>query len=279
MGLSLISNPTRHLHGAMVPPTITGGPQDYRLEYDPPQDFAPGDTIKVSVTAQDLSFPPNVVPAENYAIVIQQALPDLAVTNLRPVGVLFVGLQGAVVGEVMNTGRVDASRTFNVQFRVDGGTQKDTTFSQLAAGARMTLSMPLHFQTTGTHEIELIIDAGDNIQEVTEANNSQKLVVQISRAPAIASCLVVRPNPFTPNEDGFNDQVEIDYAGLSLRNPSLQIFDANGILVWSNNGPSAGRFTGNGRDDHGREAVPGVYLYSLRDQGNSVASGYVVVAR
>jgi hypothetical protein len=267
------------VNGTTVSPVITGSPQDYKLEYDPPQDFSPGDTIRVSVTAQDLSFPPNVMPVENYVFVIQQALPDLAVMSLRPVGVLFVGLQGAVVGEVMNTGRVDANGAFRVQFRVDGGTQKDTTFSQLAAGARMTLSMPLHFQTTGTHEIELIIDTDDNVREVTEANNSQKLIVQISQAPALASRLIVRPNPFTPNEDGFNDQVEFDYAGLGLRNPSLQIFDANGVPVWSNNGPSARRFTWNGRDDRGRDVVPGVYLYTLRDQGNNVASGYVVVAR
>jgi hypothetical protein len=216
---------------------------------------------------------------ENYFFVVQQHLPDLAVTSLRPVGALFVGLQGVVIGEIANTGGVNASRVFNVQFRVDGGTQKDTTFTQLTVGERATLRMPLRFQTTGTHEVELLIDTGDNIREVTEANNSQKLVVQISQAPAIASRLIVRPNPFTPNNDGFNDQVEFDYAGLGLRNPSLQIFDANGISIWSSSGVVGGRFTWNGRNQHGREVIPGVYLYTLRDQGNNVASGYVVVAR
>jgi spore coat polysaccharide biosynthesis protein SpsF (cytidylyltransferase family) len=262
-----------------VSPTVSGNPQNYKLEYDPPQNFSAGDTVRVSFTAQDLSFPPNVMPRENYFFVVQEQLPDLAATSLRPVGTLFVGLQGEVVGEIMNTGSIEVNRAFNVLFRVDGGTQKDTTFSKLAAGECATLRLPLRFQTTGTHEIELIVDAGDNIREVTEANNSQKLVVQISQAPAIASRLIVRPNPFTPNNDGFNDQVEFDYAGLGLRNPSLQIFDANGIAVWSSNSPAAGRFRWNGRDDRGREVIPGVYLYTLRDQGNNVASGYVVVAR
>jgi len=268
-----------NVNGAPVSPTITGTPQDYKLEYDPPQNFLPGDTVGVSLAAQDFSFPPNVMATENYFFVIQQQLPDLAVTSLRPLGVLFVGLQGAAVGEIANTGSVNASRAFNVQFRIDGGTQKDTTFTQLAAGERATVRMPLRFQTTGTHEVELLIDTGDNIREVTEANNSQKLVVQISQAPAIASRLIVRPNPFTPNNDGFNDQVEFDYAGLGLRNPSLQIFDANGIAIWSSNGTTSGRFIWNGRNEHGREVIPGVYLYTLRDQGNNVASGYVVVAR
>jgi len=268
-----------NVNGAPVSPTITGTLQDHKLEYDPVRDFAPGDTVRVSLAAQDFSFPPNVMARENYFFVIQQQLPDLAVTSLRPVGTLFVGLQGAVVGEISNTGSVNASRAFNVQFRVDGGTQKDTTFTQLTIGERATLRMPLRFQTTGTHEVELLVDTGDNIREVTEANNSQKFVVQISQAPAIASRLIVRPNPFTPNNDGFNDQVEFDYAGLGLRNPSLQIFDANGISIWSSNGAAAGRFTWNGRNNNGREVIPGVYLYTLRDQGNNVASGYVVVAR
>jgi hypothetical protein len=262
-----------------VSPTVSGNPQNYKLEYDPPQNFSAGDTVRVSFAAQDLSFPPNVMPRENYFFAVQEQLPDLAATSLRPVGTLFVGLQGEAVGEMMNSGSIEVNRAFNVLFRVDGGTQKDTTFSKLAAGERVTLRLPLRFQTTGAHEVELVIDAGDNIREVTEANNSQKLVVQISQAPAIASRLIVRPNPFTPNNDGFNDQVEFDYAGLGLRNPSLQIFDTNGIAVWSNNSPAAGRFTWNGRDDRGREVIPGVYLYSLRDRGNNVANGYVVVAR
>ncbi|GEM_PF-5397015 len=262
-----------------VSPTVSGNPQNYKLEYDPPQNFSAGDTVRVSFAAQDLSFPPNVMPRENYFFVVQEQLPDLAATSLRPVGTLFVGLQGEVVGEMMNTGSIEVHRAFNVLFRVDGGTQKDTTFSKLAAGERATLRLPLRFQTTGTHEVEMVVDAGDNIREVTEANNIQKLVVQISQAPAIASRLIVRPNPFTPNNDGFNDQVEFDYAGLGLRNPSLQIFDANGISIWSSNSPAAGRFRWNGRDDRGREVIPGVYLYTLRDQGNNVASGYVVVAR
>ncbi len=103
--------------------------------------------------------------------------------------------------------------------------------------------------------------------------------MQISQSPALSNRLTARPNPFTPNGDGFNDQIEFDYSGLGLRNPSLQIFDANGIAVWSNPNGAGGRIIWNGRDDRGRDVTPGVYLYSLRDQGNNVASGYVVVAR
>ncbi|MGH7455949.1 MAG: hypothetical protein ACRENG_31640, partial [bacterium] len=116
------------VNGTTVSPVITGVLQDYKLEYDPPGNFAPGDTVSVSIAAQDLSFPPNVMARETYAFVIGQELPDLAVTSLRPVGTFFVGLQGEVVGEVANAGSADAGRNFSVQFRVDGGTQKDTTF-------------------------------------------------------------------------------------------------------------------------------------------------------
>jgi hypothetical protein len=50
-----------NVNGAPVAPVITGTPQDYKLEYNPPSDFAPGDTVRVSVAAQDLAFPPNVM--------------------------------------------------------------------------------------------------------------------------------------------------------------------------------------------------------------------------
>ncbi|MGH7599697.1 MAG: Ig-like domain-containing protein, partial [bacterium] len=266
------------VNGTTALPTITGVLQDYKVEYDPPGNFAPGDTVSVSIAAQDLSSPPNMMAREIYAFVIGQELPDLAVTSLQPVGTFFVGLQGEVVGEVANAGSADAGRNFSVQFRVDGGTQKDTTFSRLDAGTRAMVRLPLRFQTTGTHEVELLVDAGDKIREVTEANNSQKLVVQISQM-ALSNRLIARPNPFTPNNDGYNDQIEFDYSGLALRNPSLQIFDANGIPVWSSHNGVSGQFIWNGRDDRGREVLPGVYLYSVRDQGNNVASGYVVVAR
>ncbi|MCI0692960.1 gliding motility-associated C-terminal domain-containing protein [candidate division KSB1 bacterium] len=266
------------VNGATVSPIITGVLQDYKLEYNSRGNFAPGDTVSVSIAAQDLSFPPNVMLRETYTFVIGQELPDLAVTSLRPMGTFFVGLQGEVIGKIANAGSADASRAFNVQFRVDGGIQKDTTFTRLTAGDSATLRLPLRFQTTGTHEVELVVDTGDEIREVTEANNSQKLVVQISQT-ALSNRLIARPNPFTPNNDGYNDQIEFDYSGLALQNPSLQIFDANGIPVWSSHNGSGGRFIWNGRDDRGREVLPGVYLYSVRDQGNNVASGYVVVAR
>jgi hypothetical protein len=266
------------VNGTTVSPARTGVPQDYMLEYGPLQNFAPGDTVRVSIAAQDLSFPPNVMPRETYAFVIGQELPDLAVTSLLPKSTFFVGLQGEVIGEITNAGSVDASGAFNVQFRVDGGTQKDTTFGKLTAGEKATLRLPLRFQTAGTYEVELLVDVGDKIREVTEANNSQKLVVQISQT-ALSNRLIARPNPFTPNADGYNDQIEFDYSGLALQNPSLQIFDANGIPVWSSRNGVGNRFIWNGRDDRGREVLPGVYLYSVRDQGNNVASGYVVVAR
>jgi hypothetical protein len=269
------------INGAPVLPTITGNPRDYFVQFDPPQDFTPGQVVEVRVGAADLSFPPNDT-SETYSFSIQQLspdLPDLAATDLRPVGELAVGRAGEVIGEITNFGGVDVNGAFSVQFRVDGGTGKDTTFSRLAAGERVTLRMSLRFQTAGAHEVELVVDPGDRIREVTEANNRQKLVVQISQTTVLTNRLIVRPNPFTPNNDGFNDQVEFDYSGLGLRNPSLQIFDANGLTVWNSHSNTGGRFTWNGRDDRGREVTPGVYLYTLRDQGNNVTSGYVVVAR
>jgi hypothetical protein len=54
----------------------------------------------------------------------------------------------------------------------------------------------------------------------------------------------------------------------------IQIFDVNGVQVCRQASIGMDEFIWDGRDDRGREVVPGVYLYTFRDRGNNVASGY-----
>lgn len=266
-----------------VSPMISGDQLTYLLSYQPPVNFRLDDTVTVKIDASDLASVPNRMPTEEYSFFIQPPLllPDLAVIDLRTSGAVFVDIEATVIGEIANTGGVDVNGAFEVQFLLDSETQKDTTFSGLAAGARATVRLSLQFQTAGTHEVELVVDPADQISEETEANNRQKITVQVSEPVAAATPLIVRPNPFTPNNDGFNDRVEFDYSGLGLRTPALQIFDIKGAPIWSSqaNSGAAEKLSWDGRDDSGRDVAPGVYLYTLRDQGNNVASGYVVVAR
>ncbi len=47
------------VNGEIVSPSISGVPSDYTLVYDPPEDFEPGQTVSVTIDAQDLHYPAN----------------------------------------------------------------------------------------------------------------------------------------------------------------------------------------------------------------------------
>ena len=96
------------------------------------------------------------------------------------------------------------------------------------------------------------------------------------------------PTTFTPNGDGINDQVEIEYELRdleSLRQIEFRIYDLSGRLVREvvAAGASSGSFAQvwDGRDEVGVTVPPGIYIYQLdwaTDQSNEVASGVVGVA-
>jgi hypothetical protein len=119
-----------------------------------------------------------------------------------------------------------------------------------------------------------VVDANDQIAETNEDNNSAILRLQVAKG-----ALAVRPNPFTPNDDGFNDRAVFDFGELTLLQPQLKILKFNGSPLLTLTQPRNFTFEWNGRDDSGREQQPGIYLYILSDGDRRVASGYVVLAR
>ncbi len=262
--------------GAAVRPKLSGTTQDLLARYRPSQPFAKGQIVRVSIAAGDLSSPPNVMPTEQYTFRVEEPVYDLIAASLQPLGELRAGVFVNIAGEVRNA--LDAViEPFRVQFQVDGATVKDTLLTALAAGQQASLIVPVRFVTPGKHAIEMRVDDVDNIPELSESNNLQNLFVEI--LPPLAREFTVRPNPFTPNHDGFNDAVEFNFATLGLDAPALRIFDVDGVAVLSEDNLRAGLFVWNGRDRHGRELPPGIYLYSLQERGKNVANGYIVLAR
>jgi len=82
--------------------------------------------------------------------------------------------------------------------------------------------------------------------------------------------VVLQPSLFTPNGDGVNDQVQIDFNLLQLLKPvpvSLDLYDLSGrrlgALVSADLGIGPARFRWDGRLD-GRLVPPGIYLWVLR---------------
>jgi gliding motility-associated-like protein len=86
----------------------------------------------------------------------------------------------------------------------------------------------------------------------------------------------VVPNPFTPNNDGSNDQVEFKREGGIPADWVIRIMDRagrtvrllrNGMNLWD------------GRDAQNRPAIPGAYLYTISDRQRLVKRGVIALVR
>ncbi|NQT24017.1 gliding motility-associated C-terminal domain-containing protein [candidate division KSB1 bacterium] len=85
----------------------------------------------------------------------------------------------------------------------------------------------------------------------------------------------IRPNPFTPNEDGFNDQVEFNLPELIETGGVIRIFDLWGKKVRQ----IEQGWLWNGTDEKGNDLPPGTYLYVIESQGNLITKGTLGLVR
>jgi hypothetical protein len=99
------------VEGNTVSPTITGTAADYTLSYDPPTDFDYEQVVNVTVDAQDLASPPNVMMQDSYSFTIEpESAPDTAppsaLTNLSTSSPIshFITLTWTAPGDDGNTG-------------------------------------------------------------------------------------------------------------------------------------------------------------------------------
>ncbi len=95
----------------------------------------------------------------------------------------------------------------------------------------------------------------------------------------IFSNLTVRPNPFTPNYDGYNDLVYFDF-GANLRTTeelTIEIFDDRGYLVRKLDSYIR-PLVWDGTDNNGQKLEGGIYFYQIRpNQGASHVGSLVLI--
>jgi gliding motility-associated-like protein len=85
----------------------------------------------------------------------------------------------------------------------------------------------------------------------------------------------IRPNPFTPNGDGFNDYVTFNLFDLKVYGGTISIYDIWGKeirriengMIWD------------GRNDQGSTVIPGSYLYIIECQGEVISKGILGLVR
>ncbi len=94
--------------------------------------------------------------------------------------------------------------------------------------------------------------------------------------PAPEPVWEVIPNPFTPNGDGINDQVEFRYGDSFRTDWSIFVLDrsgriirqlANGVRLW------------NGSDERGAPVLPGCYLYLITNDKQPLHRGLIQLIR
>jgi len=232
--------------------------------------------VTVSITASDLAQPPNHMDTLKYEFKVKNdlQLPDLAVieVNTIPANNIKINSPFKIRASIQNN-RIPINNSFHVKFYIGKQTLKDTVITSMDGNELNALfanaQLPL-----GTHQLKVRADTENDVLEDSETNNEQEIFIHIKEGN-----LVVRPNPFTPNNDGFNDEAIFNFSELSLSNPELKFFTFEGFEILTLSGNSEQSFKWDGRDKNGIEMQPGIYLYILQDGRKMVARGSIVLAR
>ncbi len=86
----------------------------------------------------------------------------------------------------------------------------------------------------------------------------------------------VVPNPFTPNDDGFNDWTEFRKGDGIPENWVISIMDRTGRLIKHLRN---GEKVWNGKDESGQIMLPGIYLYIVFDGHQAIHRGLIQLVR
>ena len=108
------------------------------------------------------------------------------------------------------------------------------------------------------------VDAGD----ATILTPGAALSIAVPFSSRVVRDIAVEPNPFTPNGDGINDQVQIRFSLGNLnaeRKIEVQVFDLGGRRVWELTEKTFGnqQVLWDGRDHAGQLVPPGIYLCKI----------------
>lgn len=211
---------------------------------------------------------------------VGEPLPDLVATDISSTSFeteYFLGTTYNFEGVFRLDGDVEVQSPFNVEVLLNGFTQSSIRETrQLLSGQSYANSFDITFSEIGSNTITFVVDSGSEIEETDETNNEITISVNV-----VEGQIRVSPNPFTPNNDGFNDAVRFDFSQLAnITSPDIKIFNFNGKLIrtFDNDDIVGSVVEWDGTDDGGERLQPGVYLYVVENQNELIIKGSVTLA-
>ena len=87
------------------------------------------------------------------------------------------------------------------------------------------------------------------------------------------------PNPFTPNNDGYNDLVRFSFSGSSVADCRILIYDLKYSLVRIIEDKDGLLWQWDGKDASGRDVLPGIYIYVVEEGNKVICQGTISLAR
>jgi hypothetical protein len=206
--------------------------------------------------------------------------PDLEAFQLNRISLAsdyIIGTTHQFEGVLRLNGEVPVTDPFKITFLLNNV----EVFSQNVAnfifpGEQRAFQVTFRLEQPGLNTLAFVVDSDNVIAESNETNNRQ--TINIIAREGIFS---VSPNPFTPNNDGYNDAVVFNYSQLfNVNSPRVTIFNFEGQVIrsFSVSDLVNGLIVWDGRDANGRLLKPGVYLYTAFSDGKLLSRGSITLA-
>jgi gliding motility-associated-like protein len=127
--------------------------------------------------------------------------------------------------------------------------------------------------------IDVMVDSNTSSDTASYRAPYEKAPIDTVKPPIIPPeepSFEVVPNPFTPNEDGFNDRAEFRQGVAIPANWIISILDRSGKLI--NQLKNGDRYW-NGEDEQGHTVLPGCYLFIVSNGGQVIHRGLIQLIR
>jgi len=211
---------------------------------------------------------------------ILPAKPDLEATQFAPLSTpseYLLGKTYTFQGVFKSNGDAALNSPFNISFLIDNQVDQNRRFTNsVQPGQSFAQQFSYVFTKPGLTTLTYFVDSTEEIDESIENNNKISITISVKEGK-----FKVSPNPFTPNSDGYNDQVNFDFSELfNITNPSVQILNLEGQLIrnFGIQDSVNGVITWDGRDKSGRIMRPGVFLYAVFNDGKLLSRGSITLA-